>query len=32
MIPSSDIITGPAVIDMKNIAAVKRRVLEDDLR
>ena len=32
MIPSSDIITGPAVIDQSNIEAVKRRVMEDDLR
>jgi simple sugar transport system substrate-binding protein len=32
MIPSSDIITGPAVIDQSNIEAVKRRVMVDDLR
>ena len=32
MIPSSDILTGPAVISSINIEAVKRRVFEADLR
>ena len=32
MIPSGDILTGPAVINSANIEAVKRRVYEADLR
>ena len=32
MIPSSDILTGPAVIDKSNIEAVMKRVMVDDLR